>query len=605
LLFVYRGNDDDIPVIIPSGQGRGEAMARHFWGPKFNGSVWTISLWAPRATQVQLLLGTATHPMIRSTDGVWSAQLTASPGQTYKFRVDGIDMPDPASRLQAGEVDDASVLTLPDNHDWRCDWSGRDWSEAVIYEIHIGTFTSAGTFSAAQDRLNGLADLGFTAIQLMPVGQFAGSRGWGYDGVLPYAPHPAYGCPNDLKRLVDAAHAAGLMVILDLVMNHFGPEGAYIHHSSPDFFDADRRTPWGPAIDFDRPAVRAFWTDYALHWLDDYRIDGLRLDAVHQIQGPGADDFLFDLAKQIKTLSPRRHLITEDERNIPELRQNSGYDASWNDDFHHAIHVALTGEDDSYYANFAADPVADLTLALRNGHIEAGQHRPPLVTPRGRPSDHLPVTAFVNAIQTHDQIGNRAYGDRLMTLADPDGVATAYALLLVCPYIPMVFMGEERGETAPFQFFVDFQGNLAEAVRKGRAAEFAGIAALGNAVPDPLDKATFDRSKLRWMDDKPAKSWMQLTQQALQFRARHVVPLIKSRRVGVDVCRHEPNLIRAEWRFEAGTLALSLAFGQPDPDPIPDAMFCAGSPNGHFSLTAKAIHHDTAYSDRHLSRPTA
>lgn len=580
-------------------------MARHFWGPSFDAGLWTIRLWAPRAAQVLLVSGSATTPMTRDPEGVWSTQITASPGTTYKFRVDGTDMPDPASRLQAAGVDDASVLTLPDNHVWRCDWSGRDWSEAVIYELHIGTFTPAGTFAVAQKKLDGLADLGFTAVQLMPVGQFSGDRGWGYDGVLPYAPHPAYGCPNDLKRFIDAAHAAGLMVILDLVMNHFGPDGAYIHHSSPDFFDAGRDTPWGPAINFGQAAVRDFWTGCALHWLEEYRIDGLRLDAVHQIRGPGADGFMRDLASRIKALSPRRHLITEDERNIPDLRENAGYDASWNDDFHHAIHVALTGEADSYYASFAVDPLADLSRALQNGHIEEGQPRPPLATPRGEPCDHLPVTAFVNAIQTHDQIGNRAHGDRLTTLADPDEVAVAYALLLVCPYIPMVFMGEERGETAPFQFFADFQGDLAKAVRQGRSAEFSGIAALGDGVPDPLAKATFDRSKLGWRDDEPAQSWMFLTQQALQFRARHVVPLIKTRRTAVQVSRPAPDLIRAEWQFQAGTLALSLAFGQPDPDPIPDAMFHTASPTGRFSLSAKAIHHDIEYPDRHLSRPTA
>ncbi|MDN5569256.1 MAG: malto-oligosyltrehalose trehalohydrolase, partial [Paracoccus sp. (in: a-proteobacteria)] len=513
--------------------------------------------------------------------------------------------PDPASRLQSGGVNDASVLTLPDSHDWRCDWHGRAWAEAVIYELHIGTFTDAGTFAAAQGKLSALVDLGFTAIQLMPVGQFAGDRGWGYDGVLPYAPHPAYGTPGDLKRLIDAAHQAGLMVFLDVVMNHFGPEGAWVHHSTPEFFDPDRQTPWGPAINFDRPAVRSFWSGCAMHWLDEYRFDGLRLDAVHQIHGPGADEFMADLARDLRTLSPRRHLITEDERNTPDLRENAGYDASWNDDFHHAVHVALTGESDSYYASFAGDPVGDLCLALARGHIEAGQHRPPLAIPRGQPCDHLPVTGFVNAIQTHDQIGNRAHGDRLITLADPEGVATAYALLLVSPYIPMVFMGEERGETAPFQFFVDFKGDLAEAVRKGRAAEFTGIAALGDTVPDPLSPATFQRSKLTWHEDGPAQSWMSLTRQALQFRARHVVPLIKSGRTGTVVTRPAPDLIHAEWRFQAGTLALSLAFGQPDPDPMPDALFRAGSATGHYSLNAKAIYYDTAHTDRHLSRTTA
>ena len=581
----------------------GGSMLDRFWGPEFADGEWLIRLWAPKADRVQVIMGQTAHSMTKSPNGVWTARLSAAPGSSYLFDVDGIRMPDPASRLQTGGVDEASVLTLPDSDTWHCNWQGRPWSEAVIYELHIGTFTPQGTFAAAQAKLDQLADMGFTAIQLMPIGQFAGDRGWGYDGVLPFAPHPVYGTPGDLKRLVDAAHDCGLMVLLDLVMNHFGPSGAWIHHSSPDFFDGGRKTPWGPAIDFNQPAVRSFWTDCALHWLREYRFDGLRLDAVHQIQGPGADGFMADLARQVQSLSPRRHLVTEDERNTPDLRQ-MGYDASWNDDFHHAVHVALTGEDDSYYASFAADPIDDLATALRRGHIEEGQPRPP-ATPRGAPCDHLPVTAFVNAIQTHDQVGNRAFGDRLITLADPRAVAAAYALLLVSPYVPMVFMGEERGETTPFQFFADFQGDLAQAVRDGRASEFAGIAALGQSVPDPLSPQTFQASKLGWRDDATARSWIELTREALRFRADYVVPLIKSPRLHADVTRPARGLIRAEWQFQAGTLALSLAFGQPDPNPIPDATFRAGLPQADFALTAKAIHHDAKHSDRHLSRATA
>ena len=579
-------------------------MQQRYWGPRYADGTWHICLWAPKAKEVRVMLDDTPQQMTQTDQGVWYVDLQAAPGSCYRFDVDGVVMPDPASRLQAGGVDGASVLMLPDSHEWRCNWQGRPWSQAVIYELHVGTFTPQGTYASAQDKLVQLAEMGFTAIQLMPVGQFAGQRGWGYDGVLPYAPHPVYGSPGDLKRLIDAAHDCGLMVYLDLVMNHFGPEGALIHHSSPDFFDASRKTPWGPAIDFSRPAVQEFWIDCALHWLDEYRFDGLRLDAVHQIRGPGADTFMTRLAEEVHALSPRRHLITEDERNIPDLRQ-AGYDASWNDDFHHAVHVALTGEDDSYYTSFADDPVGDLATALAQGHIEEGQPRPHLATPRGAPCDHLPVTGFVNAVQTHDQVGNRAMGDRLVTLADPRAVAAAYALLLISPYIPMVFMGEERGETAPFQFFADFDGDLAQAVRDGRASEFAGIAALGQSVPDPLSPATFQRSKLSWSEDTSAYAWIDLTRKALHFRAAHVMPLIASPRLGVEVTRPAPGLIRGEWRFAAGTLALSLAFGQPDPNPIPDANFRAGHPNADYALTARAIHHDAKHSDRHLSRATA
>ncbi|MBM3604046.1 MAG: malto-oligosyltrehalose trehalohydrolase [Alphaproteobacteria bacterium] len=564
-------------------------MTRNFWGPTRTDGIWTLRLWAPAAGQVDLLLNDKVLPMARDDQGLWTAEAEAEAGSTYLFRVDGQDMPDPASRLQAGGVSDASVLVGAGNHDWRCDWQGRDWAEAVIYEMHVGTFTPAGTFAAAAERMAGLADLGFTAIELMPLGQWSGQRGWGYDGVLPYAPHPAYGSPDELKALVEAAHEAGLMVILDLVMNHFGPEGAWLHHSSPDFFNPDRHTPWGASIDFAQPAVRDYWTGCALHWLNEYRMDGLRLDAVHQIAGPGADAFMVDFAQQVHALSPRRHLITEDDRNIPDLREGAGYDASWNDDFHHSIHVALTGEDDSYYATFAKDPVGDLALALSRGHVEEGQPREGRDSPRGQPCGHLQPTAFVNATQTHDQVGNRAHGDRLLTLADPEGVAVAYALLLVAPFVPMVFMGEERGETNPFQFFADYTGDLAEAVRKGRAAEFAGIAALGDTVPDPLSPETFQRSQLGWREDAQAQSWLTLTREALGFRARHVVPLLKSGLTGADVTRPEPGLIRARWQFGTGTLALSLAFGQPDPDPLADPHLRAGRADGPYSLTVKAM----------------
>lgn len=563
-------------------------MTHGFWGTVQDNGEGTFRLWAPQASGVELVLNGQAQAMERQADGVWTRRGPARPGDTYLFRIEGQDMPDPASRLQAADVHGPSVVTGPDGFPWQAAWQGRPWAEAAIYELHVGCFTPEGTFRAAAGRMAYLAELGFTAVELMPLGQFPGQRGWGYDGVLPFAPHPAYGSPDDLKALVDAAHQAGLMVILDLVMNHFGPDGAWLHHSSPDFFNPDRQTPWGASIDFSRDAVRDFWISCALHWLVDYRVDGLRLDAVHQIAGPGADGFMRALADAVHALSPRRHLITEDERNIPDLREEMGYDASWNDDFHHAVHVALTGESDSYYANFAVDPIGDLTLALSRGHVEEGQPRSGDER-RGAPCGHLPPTAFVNATQTHDQVGNRAHGDRLLTLADPQAVAVMHALLLVSPYVPMVFMGEERGETNPFQFFADFTGDLADAVRKGRAAEFAGIAALGDAVPDPLSPKTFQRSKLGWREDAPAQSWLGLTRRALAFRKRHVVPLLKSGLQHSDVTRVDAGLVRATWRFDAGGIALSLALGQPDPSPLPDPNLQFGRPDEPYSLTVKAL----------------
>ncbi|WP_347138595.1 malto-oligosyltrehalose trehalohydrolase [Paracoccus sp. SSK6] len=549
------------------------------WGGQWSADGWTARIWAPDARHVGLLLRGQPHAMTRQDDGFWSVTVAARPGDAYLFRVDGQDMPDPASRLQSGDVHAPSLVTGPAGDAWQTSWQGRHWAEAVIYELHIGTFTPEGTLAAATEKLAGLAALGITAIELMPVGQWQGGRGWGYDGVLPYALHPAYGSPGDLRRFVDHAHSLGLMVILDLVMNHFGPEGAYIHHAAPRFFDESRHTPWGAAIDFSQPAVREFWIQCAEYWIGEYRLDGLRLDAVHQISGPGADDFMRQFAQRVRAVDPARpiHLIVEDERNEPHLRE-AGFDASWNDDFHHAIHCALTGESDSYYANFSHDPIGDLCLALQRGHVEEGQPRPGGDAPRGEPCGHLPPTAFVNATQTHDQVGNRARGERLLSLADPEGLRLAYALLLVAPYIPMIFMGEERGATTPFLFFADFTGDLAEAIRKGRATEFAGIASLGAEVPDPLSIDTFQRSRLAW-GDANARDWLDLTRRALAFRAAQVVPLLKSgRSAPAEVTRHGTASLSARWHFHGGTLDLWLTLGQVEPDlkPPQDAAFSVG-----------------------------
>lgn len=554
-------------------------MTRH-WGGRWSGNDWTAQIWAPDAQDVGLVLAGRHHRMTRQPDGFWTVSAPAREGDEYLFRIDGQDIPDPASRLQAGDVHAPSVVTRPAGTAGRPSWHGRDWAEAVIYELHLGTFTPEGTLAAATDRLAGLAELGITAIELMPVGQWQGNRGWGYDGVLPFALHPAYGSPDDLHRFVDRAHSLGMMVMLDLVMNHFGPEGAYLHHAAPRFFDESRHTPWGAAIDFSQPAVREFWTQCAEYWVGEYRLDGLRLDAVHQITGPGADDFMRQFARRVRAVDPSRviHLVVEDERNEPFLREN-GYDASWNDDFHHAVHCRLTGESDSYYASFSQDPVGDLALALERGHIEEGQPRPGKEEPRGAPCGHLPATGFVNSTQTHDQVGNRALGERLLSLADPDGVRVAYALLLVTPYVPMIFMGEERGATTPFLFFADFSGDLAEAVRKGRAAEFAGIASLGSKVPDPLSPDTFQRSRLDWTDSPAARDWLDLTRRALSFRAGHVVPLLKSgRSAPAEVSRIGPDALTASWHFHAGTLDLGLSLGQAEPDlkPPRDAAFSVG-----------------------------
>ncbi|GLQ54156.1 malto-oligosyltrehalose trehalohydrolase [Devosia nitrariae] len=489
--------------------------------------------------------------------------MEAPAGTPYSIHVDGDRIPDPASRLQHDDVHGPSVLVDHDTYAWGVPWTGRPWHEAVIYEMHVGTFTAEGTFAAAAAKLDRLAELGITALEIMPVGQWSGRRGWGYDGVLPFAPHPAYGTPDDFKAFVERAHELGLMVLLDVVMNHFGPDGAYIHRLAPEFFDDDRHTPWGAAINFNREAVRRFWIDCALMWIEDYRLDGLRLDAVHQITGPGSDRFFDELSHAVRGLDAGRplHLVVEDERNEPGLRESGKYDASWNDDFHHAVHTALTGESGGYYASFAVDPIGDLCLALERGHIEEGQDRPRRKSARGAPSSHLAPTAFVNATQTHDQVGNRALGERLVSLADPAAVEIAFALLLVCPYIPMIFMGEEQGARTPFLFFADYGGELGEMVRKGRAEEFAEIAALAGKVPDPIALETFEASKLTWGDTPDARHWRETTRACLAFRAEHTTPLVASGREDVKVSRTGDRALYARWTFAAGTLDLYLNFG--------------------------------------------
>lgn len=538
-------------------------MLSRRWGPIRRNDQWTISTWAPQARSVVLLVEGKSIPCTLCHDGFWSADTDAPIGASYCFCIDDAIVPDPASRLQACDVHQPSVLVDHDSYRWQETWRGRDWSDAVIYELHVGTFTPAGTITAASEKLEYLAGLGITAVELMPVGQFSGTFGWGYDGVLPFAPHPAYGTPEEFKAFVERAHETGMMVLLDVVMNHFGPDGAYIHQSAPGFFDPERHTPWGAAIDFSQEAVRRFWIECAQMWLCDYHLDGLRLDAVHQINGPGSEQFFDELGEMVRTLDLGRplHLVLEDERNEPHLRELEGFTANWNDDFHHAVHTALTGEDHDYYKSFSVDPIGDLVLAMQNGHVEEGQERLGRDHPRGQLSRHLPPTAFVNATQTHDQIGNRAHGERLITLVDEDALQAAFALLLVSPYIPMVFMGEEQGETAPFQYFADFHGELGRMVREGRASEFAAIAALGDSVPDPTAPGTFEASKLRWDESEPSRRWQDLTRRCLAFRAVHVMPLLKSGRIEAKAKRSGDKAIEAEWRFAGGRLGLALNIG--------------------------------------------
>ena len=444
--------------------------------------------------------GRKSYPLRRGADGWFSADIAGvTAGARYKFRIDDeIDVPDPASAFQPDDVSGPSEVIDHAAYKWRAtNWRGRPWQETVVLETHVGTFTPEGTYRAMIGKLDHLVATGITALELMPLADFAGRRNWGYDGVLWYAPDSAYGRPDDLKALIDEAHLRGLMVFLDVVYNHFGPEGNYLGRYAPGFF-TEAQTPWGSAIDYRVPQVRAFAIENALYWLREYRFDGLRLDAVHTIAELGEISMLHDLSRAVGDLAAETgrhiHLVLENDDNAASLLDpeqdppRGSYRAQWNDDYHHAWHVLLTGETQGYYRDFAKSPLPDIARALASGFIyqgEASAHRGGQL--RGEPSGKLAPTAFINFLQNHDQIGNRALGDRLESSANANAIEAALAITLLAPHIPMLFMGEEWGSKAPFPFFCDFEGDLAEAVRQGRRREYAwAYAKYGDEIPDPL-----------------------------------------------------------------------------------------------------------------------
>jgi malto-oligosyltrehalose trehalohydrolase len=533
------------------------------WGaePQEDGR-WRFAIWAPDAAEVAVEIERAITPLLGSDDGWLVGSAVAEAGCTYSFRIDGATYPDPAARAQASDVHGPSRLVDPRAFSWSGGWQGIPWHQAVIYELHVGTFTPEGTLAAAQRELARLKGLGITLIELMPLAQFDGARGWGYDGVLLYAPHESYGGADALKQFVDAAHKLGIGVLLDVVYNHFGPSGNYLPAWCPSFFHASVRSPWGQGIAFDEPAVRSFFVDNALYWLEEYQLDGLRLDAVHAIADQTTEDFLDELGQAVRARDWGRpiHLVTEDERNLADyLQAHAPFDASWNDDWHHAIHCLLTGETESYYATFAVDPLADIETALRDGYVEQGQSRPPHDRPRGKPSSALPRTAFINFLGNHDQVGNRAQGERLHHLTeDMNALRVVTALTLLTPFTPMLFMGDEFLTHAPFLFFTDFSGDLAEAVRVGRAREFETFSAFSGTVPDPNAPETAARSVVGSARTEPQRAHEAFVRDILALRAFHIVPLLAETQRPVAIVQRDGAVFDATWRFE--TVALHLRF---------------------------------------------
>ena len=541
-------------------------------------------------------------PLTATKNGWWETTLPATPGTPYRYHIADTSVPDPASRRQQGGVHGWSIVP-DDTYQWRTpEWRGRPWHEMVIMELHAGTL---GGFSGMTQRLPAIAALGVTAIQLMPINAFAGDRGWGYDGVLPYAVHETYGTSTELRALVDAAHELGLSVFLDVVYNHFGPDGNYLGLYADRFFHRDVATPWGGAVAVDEPPVARFFIDNALMWLRDYRFDGLRFDAVHAIDNPA---FLDAMAAEIRAALPNRHvhLVLENEANDAARLRPDAYDAQWNDDFHNVLHVLLTGETSAYYRDFADQPAERLARCLSEGFIYQGDPSPNHDgKPRGTPSAHLPPTSFVSFLQNHDQIGNRALGERLTLLTDPAKLRAATALMLLAPQIPLLFMGEEEGSESPFLFFTDFHDELADAVRTGRRKEFAKFEAFADeaareTIPDPNAESTFKASVPH--PGPNALAWRAFYHDLLWLRRKYIIPRLATPHPGegrgpvgkadmeaTPVAQPDPNLtggaaeslgaqatgeaaVTARWRLADGkvlTVAIDLSDSPNPPAPVP------------------------------------
>jgi maltooligosyltrehalose trehalohydrolase len=533
-------------------------------------------LWAPSQEAVALVLEDEQRvlPMDPLEDGFFGLTTDAARvGSRYRYQLhDGCRVPDPASRFQPDDVQGPSVVVDPAAYAWRhVGWRGRPWEQTVLYELHVGAFSEEGTFDGVRRRLDYLVDLGITAVELMPLSDFAGTRNWGYDGVLPFAPDAAYGAPEDLKRLIDEAHGRGLMMFVDVVYNHFGPVGNYLHQYAESFFEPKEHTPWGAAINYKVRVVRDFAIHNVLYWLDEFRFDGLRFDAVDRIIDRGEEHILKEIAATVRrTVPPERHvhLALENDKNQAHLleRDPGGrpiyYDAQWNDDIHHVYHHLLTGEAGGYYADYATDGHERLGRALSSGYVYQGdvsEYRDGEV--RGEPSGHLPPTAFVAFIQNHDQIGNRAFGERIADLAEHGAIKAMQAVLLLAPNIPLLFMGEEWGAVQPFCFFTDFHDELADAVREGRRREFQKFPEFASEaaraqIPDPNSRSTFEASRLDWSvaEQPDHAAWLDLVRTLLQIRHESIAPRLDG--IGGNAGRAErlsDAALRVAWKLGDGS----------------------------------------------------
>jgi malto-oligosyltrehalose trehalohydrolase len=539
------------------------------WGAEHVGENSVLfRLWAPDIERLRLRIAGRNREMLPAGQGWFTLTVEGvEPGTPYQFVMpDGKAFADPASRAQDGGVNGHSTIVDPAFYRWNMPaWKGHAWEEAVIYEMHIGTFTSEGTFRAAASRLADLADLGFTVIQLMPVSEFPGDRGWGYDSALPYAPHHAYGSPDDMKAFVDAAHRVGLSVMLDVVYNHFGPAGNLIVSNIPSFFDPQFITPWGPSINFAQPAVRAFFIENALYWLEEFNLDGLRIDAVDEILDETSEKhILVELAERVhsETTGRRRHLVMEDHRAILRNPERGGtpdaFVAGWNNDAYHAAHVIATGEAVGHAGPFAAQPVAKLAACLAHGGMPSQDDDEQDARSDADAGGSSPLTSYIHFLQNHDHVGNRAHGERLISLSEPGLLDVMTSMLLLSPQVPMMFMGEEYGEVQPFAFFAEYEGDIAMTTWANRLIEAEKFGGLPEGVTEPwqLDNPNapeaFEKSKLRWerRDTAEGSAAYGKIRDLIGKRREHVVPGLSGMPHSVGrVLASAPETIAIDWQL--------------------------------------------------------
>lgn len=558
----------------------------HHFGPRLLEDGTTVfSLWAPSAKSVELILyteaGEILLPPTEVDDGWHVFKTQASIGSHYHFYIDDqLRVPDPASRYQPKDINGPSCLYDENAFHWTGDWHGRDWAEAVIYELHVGTFTKEGTFRSASEKLEFLAKCGITAIEIMPIADFPGRYNWGYDGVLLYAPDSSYGTPDDLKHFIQSAHSLGMMVFLDVVYNHFGPEGNYLGAYAKQFFNEAKHTPWGAAINFDgqnSAHVRKFYRENALYWIEQFKFDGLRFDAVHAIQDESNPNILHDIALAIKNGPGKErqiHLILENDDNTAlHLERDVDlsskfYTAQWNDDIHHCLHIISTEEIDGYYADYhhntsSRTTIQHLLRCLTSGFAYQGDRsalRKGLK--RGSNSETLPPTAFVSFTQNHDQIGNRPLGERISIIGDKGATAITREILLLSPQIPLVFMGQEFDADSPFYYFCDMGAELAQLIKEGRRREFSHFEQFSDPegqklIPDPGAESTFKKSKLNWKMSAAAKKDLKIFSEILAARRKWVTPLNQLNLIPVASGKEiGDQMIMVHWKYGKTRLTL-------------------------------------------------